>query len=648
MAASNPESNSPRRFAKAWLVGLSLLLIVTLGGAAWWIAFGRQPATDAGEEVAQGKAPPSDPRLAYDGPFRNIHPDVKYVGDEKCIECHKEIHETYREHPMGRSVVPVAALAGEHPYDHEHNNPFTAFGIQFRVDQQGDRVFHRQTQLDGNGQPMYDFAHEVDYVVGSGERGHSYLSCRDGFVFQTPISWFSQKERWDISPGFARWACAGRLVTAECLHCHANRVEPVEGTRNRYHEPVFRGDAIGCERCHGPGELHAKSSQRADIVNPTRLDPALREAVCQQCHLEGATRVLRRGRELNDFRPGMPLEEFWTVYIRGAGQGSDGKAVNHVEQMYESLCFQRSPRSEMGCITCHDPHATVAPEQRVDHYRDACLMCHQKLGCSLPEAERREKESEDSCIACHMPRAGTSDIAHVAATDHRILRERGEEPQNRRGQRPKVPLLDFHRGGPDLNDVGQGRDLGVALYQMALRGMPLTDADAEFVVGLLDKALDDWPDDLDAWQAKGKILQIVKRPEGAIAAYEAVLERLPQHETALVTLGQIYRDLGRKEEAVEYWRRAVAVNPYVAEYQKNLVLLLAERQAWKELRPYCRAWLELDPGSVEARRTWIECLLAGRQMEEAKTEFAELLALVPAEREKLEAWFTKQMRSDAK
>ena len=232
----------------------------------------------------------------------------------------------------------------------------------------------------------------------------------------------------------------------------------------------------------------------------------------------------------------------------------------------------------------------------------------------------------------------------MAATDHRILRKPGEEPQNRRGQRPNVPLLDFHRGAPDIRDVEQGRDLGVALYQMALRGMPLTEADGRTIVGLLDEALSDWPDDLDAWQARGKILQIVKRPEGAIESLEELLKRSPQHENSLVTLGQIYRDLGRKGESEEYWRRAIAVNPHFAEYYKNLVVLQAERQAWQELQPHCRTWLELDPGSVEARRIWVECLLATGKKDEAKAEFAKLLALDPKEREKLEAWFTERTR----
>src|SRR5207302_405536 len=102
--------------------------------------------------------------------------------------------------------------------------------------------------------------------------------------------------------------------------------------------PVFDGFAIGCQRCHGPGELHVASrgTEKDTIVNPRHLEPALREAVCEQCHLEGEVRLVRHGRGLDDFRPGLPMELFWSVFLPTSETGEGPKAVGHVEQMYQS------------------------------------------------------------------------------------------------------------------------------------------------------------------------------------------------------------------------------------------------------------------------------------------------------------------------
>ena len=646
--AADEPSSAPRsvRPKRGWRIAISLAAIASVLGTVYCLSLRpKPPATDAGPKSRDDPVPP-DPRLSYRGPFRNIHPDVKYVGDGQCVDCHQDIHRTYGKHPMGRSMAPIARLASKQPYDEAHHNPFMAFDILFRVDRRGDRVYHRQTRLDASGKPIYDFAHEVGHVVGSGARGHSYLTTHDGFVFQTPISWFSQNRIWDLSPGFPPWARAGRLVSGACLYCHANRVEPVENTRNRYREPVFRGHAIGCERCHGPGERHVRTLEKDDIVNPSRLEPALREAVCQQCHLEGAIRVPHRGRGLNDFRPGMPLQDFWTVFVRGSSPDEERKAVNHVEQMVESRCFQKSSgQDKMGCITCHDPHEAVAPERRVGYYRDRCMQCHEEAGCSVPEGTRRKKEPEDSCVACHMPRSATSDIVHTASSDHRISRNVGAGSTNghRKEADPSMALRNFYRGALDPGDKEEARDLGVAIYQLTLKGIPLTGPDGEYAITLLSEALRDYPGDLDAWEAKGKILQTLRRPVAAIDAFEALLARAPRHEGALVTLGTINRDLGRKEDALAYWRLAVEVNPWVAEYSKNLVLNLAERGAWQELRPHCKKWLDLDPASVEARQNWVRCLLNDGRKAEAEAEFAKIRALRPPNLDKLDAWFAEQL-----
>ena len=87
-----------------------------------------------------------------------------------------------------------------------------------------------------------------------GTRGYAFLVEREGNLFQSPIAWYSQGRKWDLAPDYRvhNWHF-NRLITPGCLFCHTNRFDQAG------REPVFHGLTIGCERCHGPGELHVRS-----------------------------------------------------------------------------------------------------------------------------------------------------------------------------------------------------------------------------------------------------------------------------------------------------------------------------------------------------------------------------------------------------
>jgi hypothetical protein len=584
-----------------------------------------------------------------------MDPAVQYVAEERCAGCHEDKARAFAEHPMGRSLLPVAQAATP-PLDAAHNNPFDALGSHFLVEQDGSRLRQRRSRLDPAGRPAAKLAWDVHYVIGSGVVGYSYLTDRDGYLFQTPVSWYAQqKKAWGLSPGFGPPLLTGRAVVPECLFCHANRANYAEGSVNRYTEPVFDGHAIGCQRCHGPGELHVAARERLEpipdtvdytIVNPRHLEHSLREAVCEQCHLEAEVRVLRRGRGLYDFRPGLPLDRFWSAFVRAPEAGKDRKAVGHVEQMYQSRCFQGSRGPErLGCVSCHDPHERVPPAQRVAHYRTRCLACHEQHGCSLPLAERLRRTAADSCIDCHMPRYGASDIPHTASTDHRILKnaERDSEAAPR-ASISGLPLVSFY---PDRSGAGGGedeRDLGVALVRLARQRDDSAARNIGWALPGLAAAVRRDPDDHVAREAQGDALALVGRWAEARAAFEAVLAKAPDREAALVGAAVTAEVRGQADAAVDSWRRAIAANPWMPSYRRSLVLLLLKRQAWDEARPEIEAWVRLDPLSAEARGARVACLLASGDLAEARAEFARIEALAPEDLPELRARYEKKLK----
>jgi tetratricopeptide (TPR) repeat protein len=678
---------------RSWFrLGFLLLMLLISAGI-----LGRKFLPDIfgprGEAASADSVPSEDPRRAGQGSFQNIHPDVKYVGTAACAtaNCHAGIAETYYQTPMARSLTRISHSTRDEGYAPSHHNPFQAFDSLFFVQRRraprGDHVWHRQSRSDEKGQLIYQDEMEVHYAIGSGNHGHSYLAVHgDGYLFQTPISWFSQKQIWDLSPGMD--PALRRVITPECLFCHSNQARAREGYLNRYQTPIFSGHAIGCERCHGPGEEHARNPglkrvepgtvadlrttvRRVDftIVNPGKLKPALREAVCQQCHLEGESRVLRRGRGLYDFRPGLPLEEFLSIFVHARESGEEKKAVNHVEQMYLSRCFQRSEADgKLGCISCHDPHQHVGPERRLAHYRERCLQCHadgertgttnesgarsaaahklpaqklpaQKLPCALPLKQRLQ--NQDDCMACHMPRYGTTDIAHAASTDHRIIRG-GEtkvptQPKNKAGW--NLPLVSFHRqSGPEDKELV--RDLGIALNRLAIshKDLSLLAPSATF----LDTALMDFLDDWEIWQERGLNFLAQQRYASALVAFNTILAKSPDKEATLEAAAAAAQAQGDLDSALDFWRRAAAMSPWRAEYQGSLAKVLARKQAWEELGGPCRQWLRLSPANLEARMLLIEHYIRTGKRAEANAELSRVEALRPPRLAQIKAWFQAQ------
>src|SRR5438128_7573383 len=75
---------------------------------------------------AEPAAPPRAPVPALSpSPFRNTSPDVAYVGDQACAGCHRDIHTSFRHHPMGESFFSLDNYPEIERYDQKASNPFT-------------------------------------------------------------------------------------------------------------------------------------------------------------------------------------------------------------------------------------------------------------------------------------------------------------------------------------------------------------------------------------------------------------------------------------------------------------------------------------------------------------------------------------------
>jgi tetratricopeptide (TPR) repeat protein len=209
-----------------------------------------------------------------------------------------------------------------------------------------------------------------------------------------------------------------------------------------------------------------------------------------------------------------------------------------------------------------------------------------------------------------MPRA-ESRIAHTAVANHRVPRkpEPPRAPTPPRTLRPgEVPLLHFHRARVEPNDPGVSRDLGVALTEIGRNYPALGRLVGPPALPLLDAAVEARPDDIAAREARGFLRWQLRQRDEGLDDLRGVLARAPGREAALTYAAVLAADLGRDEEAVGYWRRVVAVNPWMSPYRARLARLLADRGDWAGALGECDAALRVNPFRDEVRTLRAECL----------------------------------------
>jgi len=363
---------------------------------------------------------------AEPSPYKNLSDTARYVGMQACRQCHENIYQTFIHTGMGESFDHAIQQKSSAKFD-RHAYVYDKFkNFWYHPFWKDSALFIEEFRLEGKD-TVYRRTEKISYIVGSGQHTNSHMWSENGFLYQAPMTFYTQQGVWDLPPGFdqgenSRW---NRIISVECMNCH-NMYPQFDASSDNKFITVKTG--IECERCHGPGSIHVQekmagivvdTSKEIDnsIVNPKKLPRDLQVELCQRCHMQGIS-VLNEGKTFFDFKPGMKLNEVENVFMpRYEGNPNKFIMASHADRMKQSKCYQNS---NMTCLTCHDPHVSVKFTSD-DHFNNACQSCHTspKQECTLPLAERM-KTNNNNCFKCHMPVSETLDIPHVTVHDHRI------------------------------------------------------------------------------------------------------------------------------------------------------------------------------------------------------------------------------------
>ena len=106
--------------------------------------------------------------------------------------------------------------------------------------------------------------------------------------------------------------------------------------------------------------------------------------------------------------------------------------------------------------------------------------------------------------------------------------------------------------------------------------------DTDLAIKLLDGIVKIKPDYVEAWNRRATLYYSKKDYGHSLADIREVLKREPRHFGALMGLGLIMQDLGDEKQALEVYRRALAVHPKLPRIP-DLVKTLQEKVEGRDI-----------------------------------------------------------------
>ncbi|MBI2687986.1 MAG: tetratricopeptide repeat protein [Acidobacteria bacterium] len=455
------------------------------------------------------------------------------TGNAVCARCHPAIAKSYAGTGMAQTSGRTGQSTRKESFGHANVTPDYKLQIG-------------------------ETSRQLEWYIGSGRIGRSYLFRKGGQLFQAPLSYYAEPRKWDVSPGYENkpYLEMTRAVDQGCLQCHTSR-------------PAFVEGGVSCERCHGPGEKHAAQPARTNIVNPVKLAPRQRDSVCAQCHLTGAARIARAGRERGSFTPGSLLSDSIAVFVWDTPGGEGPTATSHFEKLARSRCKQASG-DKLWCGSCHTPHA----DSNRAHYNEQCQSCHRPAAC--------KRSAGSDCITCHMPKsAATQSIEHLAFTDHSIPRRQGKSNPAAAGA-----LKEFWTGQSNPRDTA----LAYAVAHL------------DEAYPKLRQAVAANPRDIPLLTELAQYHERRDQDDKAAVLYTQILQLDPTNTMAAVNLGTYKIRRGLTKEAIALWLRALAKNPALIGARMNLAVAQYQSGDAAAARASLKSVLDYEPEHPAAKR----------------------------------------------
>lgn len=616
----------------------------------------------------------------------NHHDSVKYVGINTCKQCHMDIYNTYVETGMGKSFDHATKQKSAGEFSKNHTIYDQELNLYYRPFWLNDSLYVKEFRLDGRD-TIHQRVEKISFIVGSGQHTNSHMWLSNGYIYQAPFTFYTQKKIWDLPPGFEKGASSRfqRLIGLECMSCHNAYPNFVKGSENKF---TSAPTGIDCERCHGPGSLHVAEKQKGNIVdtskyidytivNPGKLSVDLQFDLCQRCHLQGNT-VLKEGKSWYDFKPGQKLSETMLVFLpKYQGGEKDFIMASHADRLKQSKCFLESAKkadnnalrpykNAMTCVTCHNPHVSVKA-QGSEPFIKKCQSCHDGSQTEKPicsESPAKQAIEKNNCITCHMPLSGSIDIPHVSIHDHYIRPNPNMKPSDSKtflglhcinsndvspAEKAKAYLNQFEKFEPNkknlldsalvywnANQNKESKQAVASLVQLLYLKNDYQQLNQKSKEWTDEKLLNKWFTETsltnhDAWTCYriGEALLSLNETERALKFFEKSVALAPYYPDFANKKGTCMLLLNHTTKAEILFKKLSIENPEYAPAWNNLAFSLMLQNKISDAQPALLKAIALDPNYEQAMLNLASIYLQTNQNSAAQKLAKQILKFNP-------------------
>ena len=168
-----------------------------------------------------------------------------------------------------------------------------------------------------------------------------------------------------------------------------------------------------------------------------------------------------------------------------------------------------------------------------------------------------------------------------------------------------------------FNKISAARDLG------------RDDAELAAAMKMIKEVVDEDPKVIDAWFTLGNMSARAGRHDEAIGYFKRALALKADDEEAVINMAHAYRKLGRDDDALVGYRRFLELDPKNAQVRYEIAQILIDREQYADAAAELEQALAVEPKMAAARNALAVVALNEGKLDAAETEIRQAIAMKP-------------------